>query len=123
MAARGAMRSESDRSRLKKGAPMSVSTMSDVRIHPHASSEAGILANAYLVESANDVVAVDATLTHGESRALRARVDAIGKPLVAVLLTHAHPDHVAGLTNLVGSQDTPILALASVTDLMRATEA
>jgi glyoxylase-like metal-dependent hydrolase (beta-lactamase superfamily II) len=102
---------------------MSLSTMSDVRIHPHVSSEAGILANAYLIESTNGVVAVDATLTHGESRALRARVGALRKPLLAVLITHAHPDHVAGLTNLAGTADIPILALASVAALMRATEA
>ena len=102
---------------------MSISTLPEVRIHPHVSSEAGILANAYLIESANGVVAVDATLTHSESRALRARVDSLGKPLLAVLITHAHPDHIAGLTNLVGSANTPVVALASVAALMRATEA
>jgi glyoxylase-like metal-dependent hydrolase (beta-lactamase superfamily II) len=102
---------------------MSVSTLPAARIHPHVSGEGGILANAYLIETTNGVVAVDATLTHSESRALRARVDALGKPLLALLITHAHPDHVAGLTNLVGTADTPILALRAVTDLMRATEA
>jgi glyoxylase-like metal-dependent hydrolase (beta-lactamase superfamily II) len=34
---------------------VSISTLPDVRIHPHASSEAGILANAYLIESANGI--------------------------------------------------------------------
>jgi glyoxylase-like metal-dependent hydrolase (beta-lactamase superfamily II) len=94
-----------------------------VRIHAHVSGEPGILANAYLVESAHGVVAVDATLTRSESRALRADIDALGKPLLAVLITHAHPDHVAGLTEVVGATDTPIMALASVAELMRATEA
>jgi glyoxylase-like metal-dependent hydrolase (beta-lactamase superfamily II) len=94
-----------------------------VRIHAHVSGEAGILATAYLIESANGVVAVDATLTRSESRALRARIDALGKPLLAALITHAHPDHVAGLTEVVGAGGTPILALGAVVDLMRATEA
>jgi glyoxylase-like metal-dependent hydrolase (beta-lactamase superfamily II) len=40
-----------------------------------------------------------------------------------VLITHAHPDHVAGLTELAGAGDVPILALQSVVDEMRATEA
>jgi glyoxylase-like metal-dependent hydrolase (beta-lactamase superfamily II) len=101
---------------------MPTSTATEVRIHPHVSGEAGILATAYLIESASGVVAVDATLTRSESRALRARIDALGKPLLAVLITHAHPDHVAGLTEVVGTGDTPILALRSVVDLMRATE-
>jgi glyoxylase-like metal-dependent hydrolase (beta-lactamase superfamily II) len=114
----------SDRPQLiGRGTLVSISTLPDVRVHPHGSSEAGILANAYLVESANGVVAVDATLTHSESRALRARVEALGKPLLAVLITHAHPDHVAGLTELVEMADTPILALASVAALMQSTEA
>jgi glyoxylase-like metal-dependent hydrolase (beta-lactamase superfamily II) len=94
-----------------------------MRVQPHASGEGGILANAYLVETANGVVAVDATLTRSESRSLRAEVVALGKPLLAVLLTHAHPDHVAGVTELVASADVPIVALASVEALMRATEA
>jgi len=100
---------------------MTLSTV--VQIHTHVSGEQGIFANAYLVETIQGVVVIDATLTHTESRALRARVEALGKPLLAVLLTHAHPDHVAGLTELVGTAPTPILALASVERLMRTTEA
>lgn len=94
-----------------------------VQIHTHASGEQGLFANAYLVETARGIVVIDATLTRTESRALRARVEALGKPLLAVLLTHAHPDHVAGVTELVGSADTPIVALSSVERLMQATEA
>lgn len=92
-------------------------------IHTHASGEGGILANAYLVETANGVVAIDALLTRSESRDLRSQVDALGKPLLAVLITHAHPDHVAGLSELVGENDIPILAVQAVVDEMRATEA
>jgi glyoxylase-like metal-dependent hydrolase (beta-lactamase superfamily II) len=100
---------------------MALSTV--VQIHAHVSGEQGLFANAYLVETAHGVVVIDATLTRTESRALRARVETLGKPLLAVLLTHAHPDHVAGLTELVGKAPTPIVALASVERLMRATEA
>ncbi|MGH2617652.1 MAG: MBL fold metallo-hydrolase, partial [Thermomicrobiales bacterium] len=92
-------------------------------IHTHASGEGGIFANAYLVETADGVVAIDSLLTRGESRALRAEIEALGKPLLAVLITHAHPDHVAGLTELVGERDVPMLAVQAVVDEMRATEA
>ncbi len=94
-----------------------------VQIHTHTSGEQGLLVNAYLVETDHGVVAVDATLLRGEARAFRAAMEAIGKPLLAVLITHAHPDHVAGLAELVGDADVPILALPSIIALMRATEA
>jgi len=71
------------------------------KIHPHMSGEKGIFVNGYLVETANGVVAIDSALTASESKALKAELDSINKPLLAVLLTHPHPDHVAGVTYLV----------------------
>lgn len=94
----------------------------DVTIHTHASGEGGIFVNAYLVESAHGVVAIDATLSESESKAFRQEVDATGKPLLAVLITHPHPDHVAGITNLVGREPTKIVATQPVLDLMRQLE-
>src|SRR5215831_17790916 len=70
------------------------------RVHVYQSGEAGIFANAYLVETPRSVVAIDTTLSNTDSKALRAKLDALGKPLVAVLLTHGHPDHYNGITNL-----------------------
>jgi Metallo-beta-lactamase superfamily len=55
------------------------------KIHTHMSGEKGIFVNAYLVETPNGVVVIDSALT----------------ALLAVLLTHPHPDHVAGVTYLV----------------------
>jgi len=58
-------------------------------------------------------------------------LDSINKPLLAVLLTHPHPDHVAGATYLVtpktsSSSSTPthipIISLESVEGIMNATE-
>lgn len=91
-------------------------------IHMHTSGEQGIFANAYLVESAHGVVAVDGTLTRSESRAFRELFETLGKPLLAVLITHAHPDHIAGITEIVQGRDIPIVALAAVKALMESTE-
>jgi len=48
-----------------------------------------------------------------------AELTGVGKPLVAVLVTHPHPDHVAGITNLVGPDTPEIVATQPVLDLMR----
>ncbi len=94
-----------------------------VNIHTHSSGEAGLAANAYLVETENGVVAIDATLLVNEARAFRSKLEALGKPLLAVFATHAHGDHVAGITELVDSPDElPIVALPSVEKVMRDTE-
>jgi glyoxylase-like metal-dependent hydrolase (beta-lactamase superfamily II) len=91
-------------------------------VHTYSAGEEGLLVNAYLVETDRGVVAIDGTLTASDSRALRSRIDSLGKPLLGVLVTHAHPDHVAGIANLLGDSGAPVVALESVRDLMRATE-
>ena len=79
--------------------------------------------NAYIIEGSAQSVVIDATLTNAASRALRRRVDEIGKPLAAVLLTHPHPDHYAGIGNLVAGLDVPILAVAGVDAIVRRDDA
>lgn len=75
--------------------------------------------NAYLVETESSVVAVDATFGLSDGGALRARADALGKPLAAVLVTHAHPDHYGGLTALLRGDEVPIYAAAGVDAAIR----
>lgn len=57
------------------------------------SGEIGLFVNSYLVEGVDGVVAVDAPLLLSDGRAFRARLEALGKPLLGVLVTHPHPDH------------------------------
>jgi glyoxylase-like metal-dependent hydrolase (beta-lactamase superfamily II) len=79
----------------------------------------GTPVNAYLVESASGVVVVDATLTVSDGRALRAHVDALEKPLLGVVLTHAHPDHYGGLVEIVRDLDVPVFATRGVDEVIR----
>jgi len=65
-------------------------------IHQVTASEAGLRVNSYLVEGEHGVVAIDSALTISDARALRKQADALGKPLLAILITHGHPDHYNG---------------------------
>lgn len=79
--------------------------------------------NSYIVEGEDGLVVVDAMLTNSASRNLRAKADGFGKPLRAVLLTHPHPDHYAGLGNLTEGLDIPIVSIAEVNDIARRDDA
>jgi len=88
-----------------------------VRVHRYAASAMPV--NAYLVETRRGVVAVDSTLTVSDARRLRQRADDLGKPLRAVLITHAHPDHYGGSVEVVGDDDVPIIAADGVAAVIR----
>jgi glyoxylase-like metal-dependent hydrolase (beta-lactamase superfamily II) len=76
--------------------------------------------NAYLIELADAVVVVDATMGVSDGRALRERVDATGKPLRGVIVTHTHPDHYGGLAAVVQpGEAVPIFATQGVHDVIR----
>lgn len=89
--------------------------MSEYHIHTYAAAEAGLFVNSYLVETAEGVVLIDANLLLSDIRALAARIAALRKPLLAVFVTHAHPDHFNGLPVLAGD-DVPVYAATDVAD-------
>ena len=93
------------------------------QVHVYQSGEGGIFANAYLVETEHAVVAIDSTLSNSDSKALRAMLDGLHKPLIAVLLTHGHPDHYNGVTNLLGGAHIPVIATEGVGKVIRRDDA
>ena len=92
------------------------------KIHTYTSSEPMLKVNAFILEADNNLVIVDTTLTMSDSLALKQKAESLGKPLAGIILTHGHPDHVAGTHNLAPKGDVPIFALASVKKLMEETE-
>jgi glyoxylase-like metal-dependent hydrolase (beta-lactamase superfamily II) len=84
-----------------------------------AAGAAGIFANSYLVQTAGGVVVIDGRLLTSEGQAVRAAVAASGKPLLAVLVTHGHPDHYNGIAEIVAGTRVPIVATAGVDKVIR----
>ena len=61
--------------------------------------------NAYFVESDNSVLLVDPA---GESDKIFKKLNQINKPLKAILLTHAHFDHIGALDDVLSKYDVPV---------------
>jgi glyoxylase-like metal-dependent hydrolase (beta-lactamase superfamily II) len=83
-------------------------------VHSYRSGEVGLFVNSYLVEGADGVVAVDAPLLLSDGRAFRARLEALGKPLLGVLVTHPHPDHYNTIGELLAGGSAPVIAHGDV---------
>jgi glyoxylase-like metal-dependent hydrolase (beta-lactamase superfamily II) len=103
---------------------LKAATMSAVpTIHRFPVKHEGAFVNAYVVETAAGVVAVDGLLQVSAAKEMRAGIDRLGKPLLAALLTHSHPDHYAALGELVAGDDVPIYAPQGVIDTITADDA
>ena len=83
-------------------------------VHTYRAAESGLYVNSYLIEGESGVVVVDTNLLVSDIEALRARLSALKKPLLAILVTHAHPDHFNGILGLVKDNEVPVYATASV---------
>jgi glyoxylase-like metal-dependent hydrolase (beta-lactamase superfamily II) len=97
--------------------------VSEPHIHRFPAKAEGAFVNAYLVETESGVVAVDGLLTVSAAKEMRAGLDRLRKPLRAVLLTQSHPDHYAGLREIIGGDDVPIIAPQGVIDTITADDA
>ena len=89
-------------------------------VHAYRSGESGLFVNSYLVEGADGVVAVDAPLLVSDGRAFRARLEALSKPLLGVLVTHPHPDHYNTIGELIAGEQVPVIAHRDVDREIRA---
>jgi glyoxylase-like metal-dependent hydrolase (beta-lactamase superfamily II) len=79
--------------------------------------------NAWVVESSNALVLVDSALTVSDGRAVRERLQSLGKPLVGAIVTHAHPDHYGALVEVIPDARMPIVAVKGVEAAIRRQDA
>jgi glyoxylase-like metal-dependent hydrolase (beta-lactamase superfamily II) len=83
-------------------------------VHIYRAADSGLNVNSYLVEGQSGVVVADTNLLVSDIEALRARLRALKKPLLAILVTHAHPDHFNGVLGLVKDKEVPVYATVGV---------
>ena len=89
------------------------------KVHQITASDQGLAVNAYLIEGDHGVVEIDSALTVSDAKALRAKVDALGKPLLAILVTHGHPDHYNGIAQVIEGRKVPVYATGAVAKVIR----
>jgi glyoxylase-like metal-dependent hydrolase (beta-lactamase superfamily II) len=90
-----------------------------MRIHTYTAAETGLLVNSYLLETDEGVIAIDTNLLSSDIAALAARLEALKKPLQAIFVTHAHPDHFNGVMELVRQREVPVYATVGVDRVIR----
>ncbi len=96
---------------------------SPVSITSYTAAEAQFAVKTWLVETPKGVVVIDTQFTISEAKAARRKLETLKKPILAVLLTHAHPDHVNGTAELTAGVEVPVVALESVKSVLDAIDA
>ncbi|AVQ33083.1 MBL fold metallo-hydrolase [Staphylococcus muscae] len=61
--------------------------------------------NAYFVENDSELLLIDPS---GEPERIISKLSSMDKPLIGILLTHAHFDHIAALDAVLAYKDVPV---------------
>ena len=79
--------------------------------------------NTWILEGAEVVVVIDTQRSLAAGRLAAQQVEAIGKPVAAILITHPHPDHFGGLASFLEAfPSAPVYASRETFDIMQADE-
>jgi glyoxylase-like metal-dependent hydrolase (beta-lactamase superfamily II) len=91
-------------------------------IHMLTSNERTFFTNAYIIETKNALVVVDTMMINSDAILLRQHIDNINKPLIAVIITHGHPDHYNGTELIItGFSDVPVISTKGTLDCIKDT--
>src|SRR5919204_3994946 len=89
------------------------------RIHNYASLPPAPV-NSWIIESKNGVVVVDTQRQFSEAKNVLKEVESIHKPILGVIITHPHPDHINGAAALLnGTVNVPIYSTQSTFNIMK----
>jgi len=93
-------------------------------VHVFRSAESAFFVNSFIIETERGLVLVDTQFLTSSARQLCEAIRAHGKPLLAVFITHPHPDHFSGTAEIVhGWPGLPIYATQATIDVIRTTQA
>jgi glyoxylase-like metal-dependent hydrolase (beta-lactamase superfamily II) len=91
-------------------------------IHMLTSNERTFFTNAFIIETKNALVVVDTMMINADALLLRQHIDNMNKPLIAVIITHGHPDHYNGTDTLIaGLNEIPVISTSGVRDCIKET--
>jgi glyoxylase-like metal-dependent hydrolase (beta-lactamase superfamily II) len=89
------------------------------QIHNYTSSGLAPV-NSWIIETKNGVVVVDTQRQFSEAKNLLNEVEKINKPILGVIITHPHPDHINGAEALLnGTANVPIYSTQSTFNIMK----
>ncbi|QUD90278.1 MBL fold metallo-hydrolase [Phenylobacterium montanum] len=93
------------------------------KIHTYSAAESAFYVNSFLIEGHDSVIVIDTQFLVSSARDLRKQLDALEKPLAAVIISHPHPDHYNGLPVLLeGLPPTPVYATRATIDAIQETQ-
>jgi glyoxylase-like metal-dependent hydrolase (beta-lactamase superfamily II) len=75
--------------------------------------------NCGVVETENGVLVIDTGLDRGSANRLARAAEELGRPIVAILNTHAHADHHGGNAHLLRKARVPVYAPAVEAEVIR----
>src|ERR687890_248249 len=89
------------------------------QIHNYTSLPPGPV-NSWIIESKNGVVVIDTQRQLSEGKNVLEEAKKINKPILGVIITHPHPDHINGAEALLnGTANVPIYSTQSTVDIMK----
>jgi glyoxylase-like metal-dependent hydrolase (beta-lactamase superfamily II) len=76
--------------------------------------------NSWIIESRNGVVIIDTQRTLSEANNALDEIRRINKPILGVIITHPHPDHIGGTAVLLnGTSNVPIYSTQLTYNIMK----
>ena len=98
-----------------------ISAYPSIRVHTYVSPPDGWLVTTPIVEGPRELVIFDGQLLNAYAEEVAVYARSLGKPVQRIIVSHAHPDHWAGLDVLSRKfADAPISALPTVSRQIRA---
>jgi len=87
--------------KLDSGANIYISDFRDVIIHSYVTPENSFGTATHIIESINTLTVIDAQYIVPYSKEVIEYTKKLNKPIVGIIISHAHPDHYFGLTEFV----------------------